>query len=90
MESKLTPYCCYAAAALTFLQIMQNSSISVYSLTDDKILSLSKLKALADNNFSAAQMVQIYRVKNMIGKGENTGHQHFLFSPQVFQNAVIE
>ena len=55
----------------------------VKSLTDDKILALSKLKEFADNNLSVAQLVQFYyeRVENMVGKGENVGYQRFLLFP---------
>ena len=27
----------------------------------------------------------LHRVKNIVGKGENAGEQHFLLSPQCFQ-----
>ena len=29
------------------------------------------------------------RVKNIVGKAENDGNQHFLFLPQCFQKAVF-
>ena len=29
------------------------------------------------------------RVKNIVGKGENAGFQHFLLFPQCFQTAVL-
>ena len=28
-----------------------------------------------------------YKLENMVGKGENTGYQHFLLLPQCFQKA---
>ena len=51
------------------------------SFTDDKILSLSKLKELADDNFSEAQLMQFYSesVENIVRKGENAGYKHFVF-----------
>ena len=50
----------------------------VKPLPDDKILALSKLKAFADDNFSVAQMVQIYsyRVENIVGKGGNASYHN--------------
>ena len=40
-------------------------------LPDDRILTLCKLKAFADDNFDAAQMLQFFfcRVGNIVGKG---------------------
>ena len=29
------------------------------------------------------------RVENIVGKGENAGHQHFLLFPQCFENAFF-
>ena len=32
-------------------------------------------------------MINVFdRVENIVGKGENAGHQHFLLFPQCFQN----
>ena len=60
-------------------------------LPDDKISTLSKLKANVDNNFSLAQLVQFFsdRVGNFVGKGENAGFQHFLLFPQCFRKAFF-
>ena len=30
-----------------------------------------------------------YRIENIVGKGGNAGYQHFLLSPQSFQNALF-
>ena len=40
----------------------------------------------ADDNFIRAQIVRyvIYRIENLVGKGENAGSQHFLLSHNVF------
>ena len=48
-----------------------------------KILALTKLKALADDKFNVAKMIiSVFdRMKNIMGKGENAGYQHFLLFP---------
>ena len=47
----------------------------------------SKLKAFADEKINVNQKLKFYirRVENIVGKGENAGHQHFLLFPQCFQ-----
>ena len=59
------------------------------SLTINKILELTKLKALADKKFSVIQRFEfaLHRVENIVGKGENAGYQHFLLSLQCFQKS---
>ena len=49
-------------------------------LPDNKSLAMSEFKAFADENFNVAQMGPFYydRVKNIMGKGENAGYQHFV------------
>ena len=32
----------------------------------------------------------LVRVENILGKGENAGYQHFLFSPKCFQTAFFK
>ena len=56
------------------------------SLSDDKILDLSKLKAFADVNLNINQKLKfaLGRVENIVGKGENAGYQHFFFFPLFF------
>ena len=56
------------------------------SLPNIKILDVTKLKAFADNKLNVAKMTICLfdRVENIVGKGENTGYQHFLFFPQCF------
>ena len=58
-------------------------------LPNDKILDLSKLNALADDNLNANNKLKfgLERVENIAGKGENAGYQHFLLFPQCFQKA---
>ena len=58
------------------------------SLPNDKTLDWSKLKAFADNiNVTVKLKFVLGRVENIVDKGENAGHQHFLLFPQCFQNA---
>ena len=51
-------------------------------------MDMTKLKALADHKINVIKMFKFVfdRVKNIVGEGENVGHQHLLF-PQCFQNA---
>ena len=58
-------------------------------ITNDKIFDLSKLKAFADEKINVNKKLKFYlgRVENIVGKGENAGHQHFLLFPQCFQKA---
>ena len=59
------------------------------SLSNDKILDMSKLKAFADDNLNVNQKSKYGsgRIENIVGKGENAGYQHFLLFPQCFQKA---
>ena len=54
-------------------------------LPDDKILGLSKFKAVADNKLNVTQNVKVvfHRIEN-VGKEENAGYQHFFLFPQSF------
>ena len=56
---------------------------------DDKNLTLSKLKAFADDKINVTQMIisVFNRAENIVGKGENVGYQHFLLFPQCFEKA---
>ena len=56
-------------------------------LPNDKILDMTKLKAFADDKINVPQiMISVFdRVEDIVGKGENAGHQHFLLFPQGFQ-----
>ena len=60
-------------------------------LPNDKFLECSKLKAFADDNSNEAEKLKfVFRgVKNMVGKGENAGYQHFLLFQPCFQKASI-
>ena len=46
-----------------------------------------KLKALADDKLNIAKMITFLlgRIENIVRKGENAGHQHFLLFPQCFR-----
>ena len=61
-------------------------ALSSNFLPNDKILGLSKLKALTDNKFNIVKMmISVFdRVENIVEKGENAGYQQFLLFPQCF------
>ena len=52
-------------------------------------LDVTKVKTFADDKIIEAQiMISVCnRVENIVGKGENVGYQHVLFSIQCFQKA---
>ena len=55
-----------------------------------QIFAWSKLIAFADDKLDAANLVIVSafdRVENIVGKGENAGHQHFLLFQQYFRKA---
>ena len=70
--------------------VVNNDPSDIYynitSLPDDKYVGFSEMKALADNNFSVAGMIEIAldSIEKNCGKGENADYQHFLFLPQCF------
>ena len=53
---------------------------------NNKILDVTKLKALAGDKLNIAKMMFSFfdRVENTVVKGENAGYQHFLLFPQCF------
>ena len=57
--------------------------MSFNSLSKDKILDRSKLKAFADDKLNAIEKMKfvLETVENMVGKEENAGFQHFLLFP---------
>ena len=61
----------------------------VNSLSNDKVLDWSKLKAFADDkiNVNVKLKLGLERVESIVGKGENAGYQHFLLFPQCIQKA---
>ena len=62
------------------IQLLKNS-------TKRQIFGRDQIKAFADDKINVAQMMisDSDRVKNIVGKGENAGYQHFLLFPQCFQ-----
>ena len=62
------------------------------SLPNDKNLDLSKFKAYADDKMYVTKnlIFVLGKVKNILGKGENAGYQHFLLFPTCFQKASTE
>ena len=64
---------------------------SLILLPDDKISSLSKLKALADDDFSVAQMVRCfcYRVENIVGKRRKCWLPAFSPFPTMFSKGFF-
>ena len=52
-------------------------------LPNDNFLDLTKSEAFADDKLNAGKSkISVFeRVENLVGKGENAGYQHFLFSP---------
>ena len=61
----------------------------VNSLPNNKILDWSKLKAFADGSINVTEKSNFVlgRIENIVGKGENAVHQHFLLFPQCFQKS---
>ena len=58
-------------------------------LKSKRVLALSKLKALTDDNVTISQNSGIFfdRTENNLGKGVNAGNQHFLLFPLFFPKA---
>ena len=70
---------------------LQKLSSCVNSVTNNKILDLTKLKAFADDKINVTQTLKftLGRVENIVGIGENAGYQHFLLFLQCFQKATF-
>ena len=64
---------------------------NINSLANNEILEVTKLKASADDklNFAKMAIFLFYRVENTLGKGENAGYHHFLFSHSIFQSLLL-
>ena len=56
-----------------------------------KILGWSKFKSFADVRINMIEKLEfgLGRVENIVGKGKNSGYQHFLYFPQCFQYPSI-
>ena len=63
-------------------------SVQCNRLPNNKIWDVIKLKAFADDKLNVGNMkISLFdREENCVGKGENTGYQHFLLFPQCFPN----
>ena len=63
----------------------------VNSLSNDKILYQTNLKAFADNKMNVTEKVKFVheRVENIVGKRGNAGFQHFLFFPTMFSKGLF-
>ena len=61
------------------------------SLSNDKILDMTTLKAFACDKINVTQKLKIKleRVEIIAGKGENAGYQHFLLFPTVFSKGLL-
>ena len=61
--------------------------MTLNSTPNNKIVDLSKLKALVEDKINATQNLKIIleRIEKIVGKGENAGYQHFLLFPQCSQ-----
>ena len=64
-------------------------NLSLNPLPNDNILGLPKLKAFADNKIKVTENLKfvLWRIENIVGKGENAGYQHFLLFPQCLLKA---
>ena len=65
---------------LSLMNMNLNLEFILNPISDDKILALSKVKVIADNVFSLAQVMQLFlnREENIVEKGENVGYFYFL------------
>ena len=64
-------------------------SLIFTSLPNDKVWDWSKLKAFADDKINVTEKFKFETCfgkgsKNILEKGENAGHQHFLLFPKCF------
>ena len=59
--------------------------------TKHQNLDWSKFKVFAGDkiNLTLKLKFALKRIENIVGKGENTGYQHFLLFPQCFQKASV-
>ena len=67
-------------------------SIRTESLPNNRFFNSTKFKALADDksNTCIIKMIPVFnKIKNIVGKVENTGLQQYLLFPQGIQKGVI-
>ena len=86
---KCTLKCCLQFCLNLDQSKILSSGMGVNPLADNKILSLPKLKAFADNKLNVTQNVKVFfhRIENIVGKEENAGYQHYLLFPQCYHKA---
>ena len=60
-----------------------------FSLPNNKILDLSKLKIFAEDKMNVSEKLKFVfgRIGNIVGREENAGYKHFLLFPKYFQEA---
>ena len=69
------------------------SLLSVNPLPNDKILDWFKFKALADDRIYVTKKKNencFGNGRNIVGKGENAGYQHFPLSQNVFKSLILQ
>ena len=73
-------------------QSIDQITVFVNPLPDDKILDSFKLKEFADNDFRYDENGRKLskRVENTVGKGEIARYEQFLHFPQCFQKACFQ
>ena len=76
------------AALNTIQSIIQSiKSFIPFSLLNDKISDLPKMKAFTGNKITLTQKLFFESVENITGKGENAGYQHFFRLSKCFHKA---
>ena len=65
--------------------------VLIIPLPNNNILDWSKLKAFADDKIKVIESLKfvLWRVENIVGKGENAGYQHFLLFPTMFSKGFF-
>ena len=63
--------------------------LTLYQTT---IFDWSKLKEIADDKINVTGNLKFVlgKAENIVGKGENAGYQHFLFSYNVFKRFLFQ
>ena len=79
----------YQVVESVFFHSVDDLNLTLYRTK--KILDWSKFKTFADDKSKLAIMMNFVfdRVEKIVGKGENTGYQHFLLVPQFFQKVFV-
>ena len=66
-------------------------NLSFNSISNNKVLDWSKLKAHADDKINVTEKLKfaLGRVENIVRNGENAGYQHFFLFLQCFQRPLF-